>query len=91
MVVKDVDSVMTCGAVPSQMLKGEKHFANTVASNTGLSNQSHSSHFQIKTGSAFIAQLVRASHQHCKVTGSNPVEVLTFFRLLDTQLHKLHS
>ena len=41
---------MTSGAVPAQMLKGEKHFANTVPCNTGLSNQSHSSHFQIKTG-----------------------------------------
>ena len=50
MVVKDVDSVMTCGAVLAQMLKGEKHFANTVPCNTGLSNQSHCSHFQIKTG-----------------------------------------
>ena len=28
--------------------------------------------------SGFIAQLVRASHHYCKVTGSNPVEVLTF-------------
>ena len=27
---------------------------------------------------AFIAQLVRASHWHRKVTGSNPVEVLKF-------------
>ena len=27
MVVKDVDSVMTCGAVLAQMPKGEKHFA----------------------------------------------------------------
>ena len=30
MVVKDVDSVMTCGAVLAQMPKSEKHFANTV-------------------------------------------------------------
>ena len=29
--------------------------------------------------SAFIAQLVRASHRHREVTGSNPVEVLNFF------------
>ena len=42
MVVKDVDSVMTCGAVPDQMLNGDKHFANTVPCNTGLSNESHS-------------------------------------------------
>ena len=28
--------------------------------------------------SSFIAQLVRASHWYCEVTGSNPVEVLTF-------------
>ena len=33
MVVKDVDSVMICGAVLAQMLKGEKHFANTVPRN----------------------------------------------------------
>ena len=26
----------------------------------------------------FIAQLVRASHRYCEVTGSNPVEVLNF-------------
>ena len=38
MVVKDVDSVMTCGAVLAQMLKGEKHFSNTVPCNTVLSN-----------------------------------------------------
>ena len=36
MVVKDVDSVMTCGAVLAQMPKGEKHFANTVPRNTGF-------------------------------------------------------
>ena len=48
MVVKDVDSVMSCGAVElAQMLKGEKHFANTIACNIGLSSQSHCSHFQI--------------------------------------------
>ena len=40
--------------------------------------------------SGFTAQLVRASHQYHQVTGSNPVEVLNFFRLL-TQLHKLRS
>ena len=34
-------------------------------------------------------QLVRASHRYHEVTGSNPVEVLTFCRLLYTQLHKL--
>ena len=28
--------------------------------------------------SGFIPHLVRASHHYCKVTGSNPVEVLTF-------------
>ena len=50
MVVKDVDSVTICGAVLAQMLKGEKHFANTVPRNTGLSNQSYCSHFQSKTG-----------------------------------------
>ena len=26
----------------------------------------------------FIARLVRASHRHCEVTGSNPVQVLNF-------------
>ena len=46
----NVDSVMTCGAVLAQMPKGEKHFANTVPCNTGLSSQSHCSHFQTKTG-----------------------------------------
>ena len=48
MVVKDVDSVMTCGAALAQMPKGEKYFANTVPRNTGLSSQSHCSHFQTK-------------------------------------------
>ena len=40
--------------------------------------------------SGFIAQLVRASHRHCKVTGSNPVEVMTFSGFY-TQLLKLGS
>ena len=47
-VVKDADSVMTCGAALAQMPKGEKHFANTVSRNTGLFSQSHCSHFQTK-------------------------------------------
>ena len=33
----------------------------------------------------FMAQLVRASHQYCEVTGSNPIEVLNSFRLPCTQ------
>ena len=45
MVVKDVDSVMTCGAVLAQMSKYETHFADTVPS-----SQSHCSHFQTKRG-----------------------------------------
>ena len=45
MVVKDVDSVMTCGAALAQMPKDETHFANTVPS-----SQSHCSHFQTKRG-----------------------------------------
>ena len=49
MVVKDADSVMTCGAALTQMPKGEKHLANTVPRNTGLFSQSHCSHFQKKT------------------------------------------
>ena len=40
--------------------------------------------------SGFIAQLVRASHQYREVTGSNPVEVLTFSGF-STQLLKLPS
>ena len=50
MVVKDVDSVMICGAALAQMPKGEKYFANTVPCNTGLSSQSHCSHLQTKRG-----------------------------------------
>ena len=50
MVVTDVDSVMTCGAALAKMPKGEKYFANTVPCNTGLSSQSHCSHFQTKRG-----------------------------------------
>ena len=46
----EVDSVMTCGAALAQMPKGEKHFANTVPCNTGLSSQSHCSHFRTKRG-----------------------------------------
>ena len=38
--------------------------------------------------SGFIAQLVRASHRYREVTGSNPVEVLTFSGFY-TQLLKL--
>ena len=45
MFVKDVDSVMTCGAALAQMPKDETHFANTVSS-----IQSHCSHFQTKRG-----------------------------------------
>ena len=51
------DSVITCGAVLAQMLKGEKHFANTVPCNTQLSSQSHCSHFQTKTGHFYIVCL----------------------------------
>ena len=40
--------------------------------------------------SGFIAQLVRASHRYRQVTGSNPVEVLTFSGL-PTQLLILNS
>ena len=40
--------------------------------------------------SGFIAQLVRASHRYREVTGSNPVEVLTFSGFY-TQLLKLRS
>ena len=43
MVVKDADSVMTCGAALAQMPKGEKYFANTVPCKTGLSSQSQCS------------------------------------------------
>ena len=38
----------------------------------------------------FIAQLVSASHRYCEVTGSNPVEVLTFSGFY-TKLLKLRS
>ena len=40
--------------------------------------------------SGFIVQLVRALHRYCKVTGSNPVEVLTFSGFY-TQLLKLRT
>ena len=40
--------------------------------------------------SGFIAQLVRASHRYREVTGSNPVEVLTFSGFY-TQLLRLRS
>ena len=40
--------------------------------------------------SGFIAQLVRASHRYREVTGSNPVEVLTFSGFC-SQLLKLRS
>ena len=45
--------------------------------------------FEIKL-SGFIAHLVRALHRYREVTGSNPVEVLTF-SVFYTQLHKLRS
>lgn len=38
----------------------------------------------------FKAQLARVLHQHLKVSGSNPIEVLNFSGL-STQLLKLHS
>ena len=40
--------------------------------------------------SGFIAQLVRALHQYCKVTGSNPIKPEFFVQGFFTQLHKLH-
>ena len=40
--------------------------------------------------SGFIAQLVRASHRYREVTGSNPLEVLTFSGFYK-QLLKLRS
>ena len=40
--------------------------------------------------SGFIAQLVRASHRYREVTGSNPVEVLSFSGFY-TQLLKWRS
>ena len=47
--------------------------------------------FEIKSQlSGFIAQLVRVSHRYREVTGSNPVEVLTFSGFY-TQLLKLRS
>ena len=57
MVIKDVDSVMICRAALAQMPKGEKHFANTVLCNTGLSNQPHCSYFQTKTGHFFTSSV----------------------------------
>ena len=51
MIIKDFDSFMTCGAVLAQMPKSEKHLS--IPCNAGLSSQSHSSHFQIKTGHNF--------------------------------------
>ena len=45
MVVKDVDSVMICGAALAQMPKYETYFANIVPS-----SQSYCSHFQTKRG-----------------------------------------
>ena len=48
MVIKDVDSFMTCGAALAQMPKSEKHLP--IPCNAGLSSQSHCSHFQTKTG-----------------------------------------
>ena len=44
----------------------------------------------IVSATGFIAQLVRASHRCREVTGSNPVEVLTFSGFY-TQLCKLRS
>jgi len=47
MVVKDVDSFMTCEAVLAQMPKSEKRLP--IPCHAGLSSQSHCSHFQNKT------------------------------------------
>ena len=45
--------------------------------------------WQAPNVSVFIPQLVRASHRCRGVTGSNPIKVPTFCRLLYTQLNKL--
>ena len=50
----------------------------------------HSSVVLSVTDSGFIAQLVRASHRYREITGSSPVEVLTFSGFC-TQLLKLRS
>ena len=59
MVVKDVDSFMTRGAVLAQMPKGEKPLP--IPCNAGLSNRSHCSHFQTKTGH-FLFVCLRRMH-----------------------------
>ena len=41
--------------------------------------------------SGFIAQLVRASHRYREVTGSNPVEVLTFQASIHNCLSCVHN
>ena len=65
-----------------------------VSSNEPVKNWSFvSSNEPVKNApnvSGFIAQLVRASHRYRKVTGSNPIEVLTFSGFY-TQLLKLCS
>ena len=59
MVVKDVDSFMTCGAVLAQMPKGEKHLP--IPCNAGLSSRSHCSQFQTKRGH-FLFVSLRCMH-----------------------------
>ena len=57
---------------------------------TKENNKNHTVKWYKKCFSGFIAQLVRASHRYREVTGSNPVEVLTFSGFY-TQLLKLRS
>ena len=68
MVVKDVDSVMTCGAALAQMPKDETHFANTVPS-----SQSHCSHFQTKTGHFFDRDLKHRQRNGTTTTGGSKI------------------
>ena len=60
MVVKDVDSFMTCEAVLAQMPKSEKRLP--IPCHAGLSSQSHCSHFQNKTGHFLFVCLRQIVH-----------------------------
>ena len=61
-----------------------KDHVSSEAMNLAVMNSILTLHREACDVSGFIAQLVRASHWYREVTGSNPVEVLNFFRLLYT-------
>ena len=83
-----VTSRYRCDALTNWMFQYMKHFIYHFTSILHALIRTHK--WPAPNVSGVIAQLVRASHQYREVTGSNPVEVLTFSGFC-SQLLKLRS